>query len=267
VENYKIVKPDGYTKEHLAYIDQFKDSMILLASQTDFMCLLKDVNCRSIIGSDISAKTFGFKSGADFADKLIADFPCESIASHAAQITQQEQELINTCDISKNSEVLCVFEYCDGLKARVANKRLFYHKPSASILGIVGTATNVQLRDFINIVPTYILRFGVLGSIESMKQEVNVQGVTLNEYEQEICFLFLLGWNFQQVTEFMDVFRPKSTPRTTDTIVKKKNYICHKLGLTNTNLKNLCEYLFSIGFHKKMPESFYSRMIGSKILN
>jgi len=267
MKKYTVIKPENYTKEHLAYIDQFKDSMTFLTHQTDLMCLLKDVNCRSIIGSDVSAKTFGFKTGRDFAGKLIADFPCESIASHAAQIIKQEQELINTCDVSKNSEVLCVFEYCDGLKARVANKRLFHHKQSAAILGIVGTATNVQLRDFINIVPTYILRFGVLGSIESMKHEVNIQGALLNEYEQEICFLFLLGWNFQQVTEFMDVFRPKDTPRTTDTIVKKKNYICHKLGLTNTNLKNLCEYLFSIGFHKKMPESFYSRMIGSKILN
>jgi hypothetical protein len=267
MEKYKIVKPENYTKEHLGYIDQFRDSMTFVASQADFMCLLKDVNCRSIIGSDVSAKTFGFKAGKDFAGKLIADFPCESIASHAAQIIQQEQELINTYDVSKNSEVLCVFEYCDGLKARVANKRLFYHQPSASILGIIGTATNVQLRDFINIVPTYILRFGVLGSIEAMKQEVNIQGTVLNEYEQEICFLFLLGWSFQQVAEFMDVFRPNDTPRAIDTIVKKKNYICHKLGLTNTNLKILCEYLFSVGFHKKMPESFYSKMIGSKILN
>ncbi len=100
---------------------------------------------------------------------------------------------MDTCDVNKNLEVLCVFEYCDGLKAMVINKKLFYHEASSSILAVLGLATNVQLRDFINIVPTYILRFGALGSIESMRQNTDIEGVKLNKYEQEICFLFLLG--------------------------------------------------------------------------
>ncbi|MCC2644389.1 MAG: hypothetical protein K0R94_167 [Burkholderiales bacterium] len=267
MDNYKIVQPGDYTKEHLECINKFKNSMYFFAPQTDIMFLLKDINFRGIIGSDVSAKTFGLKSGKDFIGKCIADFPCESIVKHAAQITRQEQDLIDTLDIDKKLEVLCVFDYCDGLKARVANKRLFYHQPSASILGVISTATNVKLRDFINIVPTYILRFGVLGSIGSMKPDAKIHDMNLTEYEQEICFLFLLGWDFKQVANFMDVFRPQIKPRTTDAVIKKKNYICQKLNLTNTNLKNLCEYLFSIGFHTKMPESFYSRMIGAKIVS
>jgi len=267
MEKYTVVKPEDYTKEHLAYIDQFKDSTDFLATQMKLMFSLKNTDFRGIIGSDESAKVFGLKSGQDFADRHIVDYPCEGIAKCAEQITQQEQELINSCDVNKKLEVLCVFEYCDGLKSVIANKHLFHHKPSASILGIIGDAKNVKLGEFINIIPTYILRFGAVGSMEPMEKNIKIQDVMLSEYEQEICFLFLLGWGFKQIADFMDVFRPDVILRTVDTVNREKNYICQKLGLTGTNLKNLCEYLFSLGFHTKIPESFYQRIIGAKVIN
>jgi hypothetical protein len=267
MEKYKIVKPENYTEDHIKCISQFKNATSLLSTQTNLMFYMKDTNLKFITGTDTSAKTLGLERGLDFTGLDIADLPCESVVRYAAQINDQEQKLMDSCDISKNLEVLNVFEFADGLKARVATRRPFYHLASKSILGVSSSAVNVELKDFINIIPSYILRFGAIGSIESMKHGTNIQSVTLNEYEQEVCFLFLLGWSFQQVADFMDIFRPNETPRTTDAIIKKKNYICQKLGLTNTNLKNLCEYLFSIGFQNKMPESFYSKMIGTKILN
>src|SRR5579863_1348821 len=267
MEKYKIVKPESYTEDHIKYINQFKDSVSLLSMQTNLMLGLKDTNLKFISGTDISAKTLGLKCGSDFAGRGMLDIPCEGVMKYAEQIDKQEQDLLDSCDVNKNVEALSVFEYTDGLKARTIVRQLFYHQPSASILGVSNSVTNVKLKDFINIIPSYILRFGAIGSIESMKQDTNIQGAALNGYEQEVCFLFLLGWSFQQVADFMDIFRPNGTPRTTDAIIKKKNYICQKLGLTNTNLKNLCEYLFSIGLHNKMPESFYSKMIGTKIIN
>jgi|GEM_PF-3111656 len=267
MEKYTVVKPEDYTEDHIKYVSQFKDSASLLSTQTNIMFYIKDADLKFIVGTDTSAKTLGLKRGSDFTGLGIADLPCESVVMCAAQINSQEQKLMDSCDINKSLEVLNVFEFADGLKARVATRRPFYHLASKSILGVSSSAVNVELKDFINIIPSYILRFGAIGSIESMKQDINIQGPALNEYEQEVCFLFLLGWSFQQVADFMDIFRPNGTPRTTDAIIKKKNYICQKLGLTNTNLKNLCEYLFSIGLHNKMPESFYSKMIGTKIIN
>jgi hypothetical protein len=267
MDKYTVVKSENYTEEHIKYTNQFKDSVSFLSMQTNLMFYVKDADLKFIIGTDTSAKTLGLKYGSDFTGLAMTDLPCESVAKSAKQITSQEQELMDLCDISKSLEVLNVFEFTDGLRARVATRRPFYHQTSKSILGISSSAINVELKDFINIIPSYLLRFGAIGSIESMKQDINIQDIVLNEYEQEICFLFLLGWSVQQVTDFMDIFRPNDTPRTTDAIIKKKNYICQKLGLTNTNLKNLCDYLFSIGFQNKMPESFYLKMIGSKIIN
>ncbi|MCC2626141.1 MAG: hypothetical protein K0R14_2014 [Burkholderiales bacterium] len=267
MKKYTVVKPENYTEEHVKYINQFKDSISLLSVQTNLMLGLKDTTLKFITGTDTSAKTLGLKYGADFTGRGILDIPCDGVAKYAEQINQQEQGLLDTCDISKGLEALSVFEFADGLKARTVTRQLFYYQPSASILGITNSVINVKLKDFINIIPSYILRFGAIGSIEAMQQDTKIENITLNEYEQEICFLFLLGWSIQQVTDFMDIFRPNNTPRTADAIIKKKNYICQKLGLTNTNLKNLCEYLFSIGFQNKMPESFYLKMIGTKIIN
>ncbi|HLX53778.1 MAG TPA: hypothetical protein VKR58_07550 [Aquella sp.] len=266
MEKYNVVKPENYTKEHLEYINKFKKSTDLLATQMELLFLVNDVNSKIIMGSDASAVKFGFKSGKELIGKRFADFPLEDVARCDAQRIQWDQELINTDDIKKQKEILFVFNFVDGLKARLATDRLFYHQQSNAILGVLSSAKTVGLRDFINIVPTYILRFGALGSIESMQQYTDIEGIALNEYEQEICFLFLLGWDCRQIADFMDVFRPNINPRTGDTIIKKKNYICQKLGLTNTNIENFCEYLVSLGFHTKMPNSFYSRVIGAKVL-
>ncbi|MCC2644390.1 MAG: hypothetical protein K0R94_168 [Burkholderiales bacterium] len=267
MKKYNIVKPEDYTKEHFEYIHKFRESTDFLATQMELMFFVRDVNSKFIMGTDISATKFGLKSGKDFIGKFTHELPCESVANHAWQIVRQEQSLIETYDINKSIEVLNVFEFTDGLKARMATKRLFYHQETSSILGVSSYAINVELKDFINIIPSYILRFGAIGSIESMQQDTQIDNVILSEYEQEICFLLMLGWDFKQITDFMDIFRPRKVPRTIDAIIKKKNYICGKFGITNTSLKNLCEYLFSIGFHHKMPESFYSRIIGVKVMS
>jgi hypothetical protein len=160
---------------------------------------------------------------------------------------------------------LNVHHYTDGLKARVFKKRVLFHEETNSILGTMYSGHDVELKDFVNIIPNYVIQFGALGNKEI--SHINSEEVLpLNDYEQEICFLLLLNWNFNQISDFMNQFRPDRTTRSADTIIKKKNYICQKLLLETNRTSDLCEHLVSVGFHHKMPSSFYARIIGSKVL-
>lgn len=141
---------------------------------------------------------------------------------------------------------------------------MLVHKETNAILGTLYSGHNVEVKNFLNIIPNYVIQFGSLGSLESSNKINNNLG--LNHYEQEICFLLLLNWDFKQIAAFMNEFRPEVTTRTADTIIKKRNYICRKLLIDSHRTSDLCEYLVSIGFHNKIPESFYNRIIGSKFL-
>lgn len=267
--NYKIVTPEKYSIEHHDFIDEVKDKIRILSTQTQIMLILKDADSRIITGSDVSARTFGLKSGREFDGKFFADLPCKAVAAYEEQIKQHDRQVINSKDINKKLQVLNVYQYYDGLKARLTTQNVFYHKNTQSILGVLNTANTVQLKDFINIIPSYILQFGALGSIEAISgtTEPLTNGVGLTEYEQEVCFLLLLNWSFTQIAEFMNRFRPNQVPRNANTIIKKKDSLCNKFNLPSHTVSSLCEYLFSIGFHQKMPLSFYSRITGSHIID
>jgi len=116
------------------------------------------------------------------------------------------------------------------------------------------------------IIPSFIIRFGITGSFEAIDKNTTINDFSLTDYEQEVCFLILLNWDFKQIADFMNQTRPEYTNRSSDTIIKKKNYLCNKFNLKSTNVENLQEFLVSIGFHNKMPLSFYNRIICSKVL-
>ena len=77
--------------------------------------------------------------------------------------------------------------------------------------------------------PNYILEFGSGCSIEQVQGKFKLQDVELTEYEQEVSFLLLLNWDFKQIADFMNKYRPKPKTRVADSIIKSKNYICEKL--------------------------------------
>ena len=238
-----------------------------MSQNTSIMLILRDVNSRGIIGTDASAKTLGLNSGIEFADKLISELPCKSVAEHASQFEQQNTDLINSKNVTKSLHVLNVFHYSDGLTARISNRRIFTHKQSSSILGTISTAYSVKLKHFMQVIPDYILQLGEINSVETIQgQTQQIKRITLNDYEQEICFLLILGWSFTQIATFLDQHRPNPKPRTADTIVKKKNYICQKLHLRTTHVPSLCKHLIKMGFSINMPSSFYSLIIGSKVI-
>ena len=267
MKQYKIVAPENFTKEHIEYIESFKAALKILPSTRDLTFFLKDVNSRIIYAPDTFAIALGAKSGSEIEGKIASELPCQSVAAFADQFVVQEQSLMKSPDTKKIVEVLDIFEFSYGLQARKTLKTLLYHEESDSILGTVHQSTPAEVKNFINIIPSYILRFGAIGSMEANSKDFNIKDVPLTDYEQEICFLLLLNWSFGQIADFMNQFRPNLAPRTANTIIKAKNHICEKLELNLTNKEVLCEYLFASGFHKKLPSSFYRNMLGSTIVN
>ena len=199
-------------------------------------------------------------------ERALLDYlPCTGTASYADCYVQEDLALINSLG-TKKSTVLNIHKYSDGLKARIFKKYTLNHVPSQSILGIVYVGHNLELENVLKIIPNYLIRFGITGSKEFNDGDITVNKIKLTDYEQEICFLFLLNWEFKQIADFMNSFRPLTLPRTADTIIKKKNYLCAKFNLDSSRLKDLQDFLVSVGFHNKMPVSFYDRIIGSQLL-
>ncbi len=101
------------------------------------------------------------------------------------------------------------------------------------------------------------------GSIEAANGGVFMDNIHFSEYEHEICFLLVMAWESNQIADFLNKYRPKEPKRTADTIYKSKNRLCEKLNLPSGDMKKLKEKLISIGMHRRMPQAFFSRMVGS----
>ncbi len=266
MNSYKIITPELFTQEHLNYIDDFKKSINMISLQSDLILGAKDTNSRHIISTNSYATIVGLTNGNDVANMLDKEMPCENTAQYADCYVQEDKSLLDSLDPTRGISVLNIHNYSDGLKARVFKKHILHHKPTNSILGTLYTGYDVNLQNYLSIIPSFIIRFGITGSFEAIDKNTTINDFSLTDYEQEVCFLILLNWDFKQIADFMNQTRPEYTNRSSDTIIKKKNYLCNKFNLKSTNIENLQEFLVSIGFHNKMPFSFYNRIIGSKVL-
>lgn len=264
---YQLVKPDNFTKEHLEYIENFKKMIRMLSDTTDTIMGAKDVDSRHIIATKHFAKIVGLTECDDVTDKFDDDMPCEGTAKHAEEFRHEDKLLLESQDIKSGVMILNVHHYSDGIKARVFKKFLLKHDNSKSILGTIYSAQDINLADNLNLIPNYTAKFGKDVNLESMNNNRKiVNDIALTEYEQEICFLLLFNWDFKQIANFMNNHRPMSQPRTIDTIIKKKNYICNKLCLKSNLLVDLQEFLISIKFHNKIPLSFLRSIAGTNFL-
>lgn len=265
-KSYKIVLPNDMTEEHIDFINDYKNSIYKISKQFDIILGAKDANSRHIISTDSYAKIVGLNAGDDVADRLDKEMPCEGTSQYADCYVKEDQSLLETLDPSQVISILNVHNYEDGLKARIFKKKILCHEATKSILGTIYSATDIDLKGVINLIPNYVIKFGAIGSLSvgNVKKLLNVE---LTEYEQEICFLLLLHWEFKQIADFMNEIRPDDKHhRMADTIIKKKNYICEKLELTTTHVSELQDFLISVGFHNQMPKSFYYKIIGSTLL-
>ncbi|PHV11917.1 hypothetical protein [Chitinimonas sp. BJB300] len=259
---YKLVQPLEFTDSHHDHLEKLKESISLLSEQTKLIFGAKDIHSRHISSTDSYANLVGLRFGSDVGGRLDEEMPCEGTAEFADSFVREDQALLQLKDISQRSSILNVHNYTDGLKALVFDKYIFKHVPSRSILGVIYSAYEIDLKNFFTVIPNYVMEFGG-GSIEAANGGVFMDNIHFSEYEHEICFLLVMGWESNQIADFLNKYRPKEPKRTADTIYKSKNRLCEKLNLPSGDVKKLKEKLISIGMHRRMPQAFFSRMVGS----
>jgi len=264
--DYRLVAPEYFTAEQKILVENFKDAICLMSSQTDMIMGAKDVHSRHFISTDAYANIVALPKGTDVIDRLDRDMPCEGTAQFADCYVQEDIELLRSGDIDRKTSILNVHEYSDGIRARIFHKNIMKHHPSRSILGTIYSAHEIKIANFFSLIPNYVIEFGIGCSIENFDGELRIGSEKLTEYEHEVCFLLIMNWGFKQIACFMNKHRPTHRERVADTISKCRNRICEKLCMPNDSLPNLREMLISMGIHRKMPSSFFNRLVGSRPL-
>lgn len=258
-----------FTPEQSALFDSFRESVRLISEQSSDVILgVKDIHSRHFIGTDAAARILALKQGIELSGRLDCEMPCEGTALYADNFVAEDRAMLAGNDIDKTIKILRIYHYSDGLNARVFTKHLLKHRPSHAALGVIYHARDICINDFLNIIPNYIMEFGVDCCIEQQMASAGGRMGNLTDYEQEICFLLLLNWDFGQIADFMNKYRPRpdKSPRVADSIIKSKNRICEKLGLPTVRLPELRDALIADGMQKRMPKTFFQRLIGSRVI-
>jgi transcriptional regulator with XRE-family HTH domain len=261
---YKLVSPEDFTEEQKIFLDSFQDSVNIISSQTELVFGFKDIHSKHVISTDAFAHLVALPHGQDIAGRFDRDLPCEGVAQFAEDFVNEDSELLSRKDPNRKKSILNIHEFATGPDAFIADKYPLKHQLSQSILGVIYTAHRVEISNFFTLFPNYFLKFGMGSSIEIVNGPLGVGGALLTEYEHEVCFLMTLDLSFNQIACFMNMHRPLSALRDTGTIYECKERIYQKLNCLSSSLR---EMLIDAGVHKKIPSSFFNRLIGYRPLS
>ncbi len=265
---YNLISPENFTPEHKQLVENFKEMTRSVSTPSKLILAAKDVHSKFFITNDAGAHHVGLKRGEEITDMFDSDLPCEGVAQFAENFVQEDQQILGSEDTDKNLSILDIYEYHDGLMSFLVSKSVLKHDASQSILGVTLEAMEVRLTDFIGLMPNYFTEFGQSASINKGDRVLQLEDVRLTEYEHEVCFLLTLNWNYKQIANFMNKYRPlPGGDRVADTIYKCVNRIRDKLNITDCNDIRFREMLIHFGVHQKMPPSFFNRLIGSHVLH
>ena len=149
----KRVSRENFDERQKAFIETFKGSVRTISSQTDVILGAKDIHSRHLVATDAYARLVGLARGADVADRLDRDKPCEGTAQFADCYVREDQELLHHSGIEWKKSVLNVHEYDHGIDALVFEKYLLKHNASRSILRTVYTARRIKVAELLFLVP------------------------------------------------------------------------------------------------------------------
>ena len=259
---YQLVAPESFSSEQNLFIQKFKKTIALFSFRTQFIFGAKDIESRHLIATDAYAKIVGLSHGAEVGGKFDDEMPCEGTVQFAAAFVESDIALFDGRNIYKKVSKLCVHEYADGLKARLFDKYPLKHHASQSILGLIYTAQEINISQFLALVPNYLTEFGMGCELEGVHRHLVLGDVTLTDYEHEICFLLTLNWSNQQIADFLNQHRPAAHIRGPERIDKYRERICRKLKLALRSDDDLRVCLIHMGVHKKIPKLFFSRLVG-----
>jgi hypothetical protein len=260
---YNLVSPEDFTEEHKIFLESVKDSFRNGSYPPGFISGIKDIHSKHVISTDYLAKLVGLSYGEEVEDRFDHDMPCKA-AELAQDFVNEDRELLSHKDGDRKSSLLNINQYSTGIQALLTEKYPITHKPSQSILGITFLSNQVDLSHFFTLMPNYIFEFGIHGNIQNVSETLTIDKTHLTEYEHEVAFLMVMSWHAKQIAHFMNKHRPSASPRTMDTIYKCRDRISHKFYC---DPKNIREKLIAIDLHRKIPSSFFNRLLGNRAMH
>jgi len=258
---YCLVQPNEYNEEQKKFIEKIKETICIISAQTDLILGAKDVNSHPLILTDACSRLLDLPRYTDEDHVNRCATTCTAQQRVLTEDDQEDRDLLMQGDINKKISVLTALPCRDGLRAMVFDKQLLKHVPSQSVLGIFFSAREIELQQCFTVIPNFVLEFGTGVSIEKSHGPLNLRQVKFSEYEHEVCYLMTMNWTCRQIADFFNQYRPKAVPRCVDTIYKCRNRICDKLGITDYSTEKLRVQLISMGLHRKMPQSFFNRIL------
>lgn len=259
--------PHEFSPEHVEYLKQYQDFIrCLTIHNRELIMGVKDINSRYLITNDAHAVAVGMKCGKDMIGLTDGDMACKEIASYCHQYQTEDQQIIRNMDLNSTYTYLKVHHYADGFKARIIKKSVMYHKESNVVLGISFNGYEIKLSSLFSLMPNYanLISKSNIAQQRVSKKKYSVNGISLTQYEYEICYLLTIGWGYGEIADFLNKhnFDNKST-RNADTIKKVKNTICRKLGLFG-HVSYLREMLMCFDVHIQAPCSILQYFSGSR---
>lgn len=258
---YYLVQPNEYNEEQKKFIEKIKETIVIISTQTDLILGAKDINSRHLVLTEACAKLLEMTRCTGAAQ---INGCAKAGSTQTCMMTQEDQEdraLLMQGDINKKISVLNFLQCRDGMRAMVFDKQLLKHMPSHSVLGIFFSVREIELQQCFTVIPNFVLEFGTGISIEKYHGPLSLQHVKFSEYEHEVCYLMTMRWTCRQIADFFNQYRPNAVPRCVDTIYKCRNRICDKLGIADYSTEKLRAQLISMGLHRKMPQSFFNRIL------
>ncbi len=265
--SYCLISPENFTPEHKQVVAKFKEITCSVPHQRKLALAAKDIHSRFLIANDNGAHLVGLKKGEDIIGMFDKDLPCRSVAKFAENFIKTDQQVLHSDDVNTELSILNVYEYGNGVTSVLVNKGIMKHDESQAILGVTICAQAVRLTDFIGFMSNYLTEFGENISISKSNRILKLKEADLTEYEHEVCFLLTLNWDYEQIADFMHKYRPVSGRSAADTIDQCMHKIREKLGIVSCDDTGLREMLIYVGVHRKMPPSFFNRLIGSHVLH
>ena len=254
--SFSLVAPEQFTTRQQRYLEQFRQSIDLVSSQSGTIVGAKDVNSQHFIATDAYARIVGLSKGGDVTGRLDREMPCEGTAQFADCYVREDRHLLSHRDAGRMTSVINIHEYSDGLKGLVFNKFVLKHRPTKSILGTVYSAYEFDISRFFAMLPNYMFEFGTGCSIELANDSPTEIKTQLTDFEYEIAFLLTMNWSLRQICDFLNEYQRG----TESSVMGSIRTIGDKLGGGLRGASALRDKLIELGVHQKMPKALFNHV-------
>lgn len=235
------------------------------------MMALKSNKLKYIAATHKYAWLMGYDSPKQLIDKSDYELNNQCIKNYA-EYYQNEDQLV----LAKQQVITTINNhyFADNSSFSVwqFNKTPVIYNGAAIAIFVTG----VEIYEYPELLGLFQKKFGVrafklVTDSDELVSPLTQLKFNLNNYQLEICFLSLFGYNNTELADFFnrhERYLNSGRARTENNIKQMKLTICQKLGIIASSQHNIfVEQLQKLYFHHYVPLSLYKDIFSSKILH